>query len=405
MEKDPTEPAVNSTYPERSDPGSDPAAGVMQYAANAPRWAPVLARACLVVVLTGFYAVTFLHMWSVSKNYADLALGALYMAALLGLQVFYISRPTRVPQPPTSYLALLAQACLVYLPMLQFTDSWVGMPGFLAGSVLLLLPFPLAWVAFAAIVASMAVTQQFFFGGAPLDVAYITISTVITGLIVYGLTRLASLVTELHQARSDLAQMAVAQERLRFSRDLHDLLGYSLSAITLKSELTHRLVVKYPAKAQDELAEVLDISRRALADVRAVASGYRELSLDAEARSARSVLTAADVDVQMDLRYGELPVQIRTLLATVLREGVTNVLRHSKAEMCDIAIRQDDEGVWMKIVNDGVPEAPEEPAPYGGSGIHNLSVRVKALGGTLTAGVDPDNRYTLHVTAPLARRG
>ena len=95
--------------------------------------------------------------------------------------------------------------------------------------------------------------------------------------------------------------MAVAQERLRFARDLHDLLGYSLSAITLKSELTHRLVPKNPDKAQNELVEILDISRKALADVRAVASGYRELSLENESESARSLLLAADVAVTTEI--------------------------------------------------------------------------------------------------------
>ncbi|MGH8938570.1 MAG: sensor histidine kinase, partial [Actinomycetes bacterium] len=223
----------------------------------------------------------------------------------------------------------------------------------------------------------------------------------ITGLVVYGLTRLSNLVTELHAARNELAEMAVAQERLRFARDLHDLLGYSLSAITLKSELTHRLLYKNPDKAQDELAEILDISRRALADVRSVARGYRELSLDAEAASARSVLVAADVDVRMDLDYGELPSRIGTVLATVLREGITNVLRHSKAEQCEISVRQSDGKVWLDIVNDGVPQAITPRAQRGGSGIPNLSARVAALGGKLTTGLDPDGRFRLHAMAPV----
>ena len=92
--------------------------------------------------------------------------------------------------------------------------------------------------------------------------------------------------------------MAVAEERLRFARDLHDLLGLSLSAITLKSELTRRLLDTDPDRAAEELTEILGLARQALADVRSVASGYRELSLDNESRSARSVLAAADVEVR-----------------------------------------------------------------------------------------------------------
>jgi two-component system sensor histidine kinase DesK len=244
---------------------------------------------------------------------------------------------------------------------------------------------------------------QAVFTGVLWDIAYTTESTIITGLVVYGLTRLSSLVTELHAARNELAKMAVAQERLRFARDLHDLLGYSLSAITLKSELTHRLMTKDQVRAQEELAEVLDISRQALADVRSVASGYRELSLDTEADAARSVLLAADVNVRMDLDYGELPVRVRTVLATILREGITNVLRHSKAEQCEITVRQADGQVWIDIVNDGASQATAQRTPRGGSGIANLSARIAALDGTLSAGLDPDGRFRLHAQAPVTR--
>jgi two-component system sensor histidine kinase DesK len=369
---------------------------------HASRLAPRLAMGVLVGVFGGFYVLAFLHVWSLTKSVTDLALSGLYMALLLGLQVFYFSWPSRRPRPPMSYLALAAQCCLVFLPMFEFKDAWVGLPGYLAGSLLLTLPPLFGWVAFGAVVASMAFAQ-YVLTGPLIDVVYTSISTTVTGLIVYGLSRLASIILELHEARTEVARLAVAQERLRFARDLHDLLGYSLSAITLKSELTHRLLIKHPAKAQDELSEILDISRRALSDVRSVASGYRELSLDSEARSARSVLIAADVDVHMDLKYGNLPVQVRTVLATLLREGVTNVLRHSKAERCEITVRQEAGNVRMDIVNDGVPEAPDEPGPFGGSGIHNLSARVAALGGKLSAGLDTDGRFRLQATAPLTR--
>ncbi|HET8641870.1 MAG TPA: histidine kinase, partial [Pseudonocardiaceae bacterium] len=327
-------------------------------------------------------------------------LSAVYMIAMLSLQLFYFSRPFAQLHSPAGYLALLAQALLVYLPLLEFKQAWVGLPGFLAGSVLLVLPPTLGWISFGLVAASMAVVQGVF-TGQPIDIAYTTVSTVISGLVVYGLTRLASLVTELHAAQNELAKMAVAQERLRFARDLHDLLGYSLSAITLKSELTHRLVTKNPGKAQEELAEILDIGRKALSDVRSVASGYRELSLDNESRSARSVLIAADVEVNVVLDYDDLPTNVKTVLATVLREGVTNVLRHSKAERCDITVRQEGGRVSLDIVNDGVQ--PVQQHSDGGSGVRNLSTRIAALDGEIFAGLEPDGRYRLHVSVPLAQ--
>ena len=220
--------------------------------------------------------------------------------------------------------------------------------------------------------------------------------------MVYGLTRLSSLVIELHEARTELAQMAVAQEQQRFARDLHDLLGYSLSAITLKSELTRRLVPIHMNKAQNELGEILDISRKALADVRLVATGYRELSLENESESARSLLRAADVDVTTEINCEDLPTAVKTVLATVLREGITNVLRHSNAKRCDISMRQADGRVWLDIVNDGVQM--NHTQSDGGSGIHNLSARIAALHGQLVAGIEADGRYGLHASAPISSR-
>lgn len=375
-------------------------------ATRRPMWpalllVPQLASGILIAVLAGFYVVAFLHILYLPNGFVNTVMSTVYLGMLLPLQL-YISRPSARPRSPGLYVALAIQACLVYGPLLQFREAWIAQPGFLAGSVLLVLPPRLAWTAFTLVVLSMAATQAAF-TDRTIDIAYTTVSTVITGLVVYGLSRLAGLVAELHAAQNELAQMAVAQERLRFSRDLHDLLGYSLSAITLKSELTHRLMTKDPARAQEELSEVLDISRGALADVRSVASGYRELSLDTESESARSVLIAADVEVRMNLDYGELPVRVRTVLATVLREGITNVLRHSKAEQCEITVQQDKETVRIDIVNDGVPAAPTELGPRGGSGIANLSARVAALDGQLTAGLDPDGRFRLHATAPVSR--
>jgi two-component system, NarL family, sensor histidine kinase DesK len=201
-----------------------------------------------------------------------------------------------------------------------------------------------------------------------------------------------------------MAKVAVAAERLRFSRDLHDLLGYSLSAISLKSELTHRLVTKNPDRAEEELSQIIEISRQALTDVRAVASGYRELSLDDEARSARSVLLAADVDVHMMMEHHELPTRVRTVLATVLREGVTNVLRHSKAERCEIILRQTDTDVSIEITNDGVPDSPQQHSLDSGSGIQNLSNRVSRLDGNLVTSTDERGNFRLLATIPTGRR-
>jgi signal transduction histidine kinase len=130
-----------------------------------------------------------------------------------------------------------------------------------------------------------------------------------------------------------------------------------------------------------------------------VASGYRSLSLRQELGTAESLLAGAAVDVRLTVRHGNLPGQLGTLLATVVREGVTNVLRHSKAELCEITVRQRVGAVALEIVNDGVTQAP---LPRGaGSGIDNLSYRVAQRGGTLCAGLQPDGRFRLCVEVPV----
>ncbi|MDT0551565.1 histidine kinase dimerization/phosphoacceptor domain-containing protein, partial [Streptomyces lonegramiae] len=122
------------------------------------------------------------------------------------------------------------------------------------------------------------------------------------GIVIYGLSRLTDLVHEVHRTREELARMAVGRERLRFARDLHDLLGYSLSAIALKGELVHRLIEVRPEHARSETEELLMVARQALADGRVVSSGYRDMSLRDEATSAAASLAAADIqaDVAID---------------------------------------------------------------------------------------------------------
>jgi signal transduction histidine kinase len=329
-----------------------------------------------------------------------------YLVALTALQLAYFARPNIRPRSRLSYSLLFVQACLIFLPLIPLGTTWVSMPSLFAGTALLVLPPLAGWAAFSATVAGVVLirvsTGVDFVGG-----FYTFASIVNTSLMVFGLIWLLRLVTELGETRKRLAEVAVAEERLRFARDLHDLLGMSLSAIALKSELASRIMDIDATRASDELLEILGLTRQALTDVRSVASGYRELSLDQESRSAQAVLVAADVQVRLEIEHENLPVQVRTVLAVVLREGVTNVLRHSKVERCEIAVRRVGNGVALDIVNDGVenglPPKPEKPVRVeaAGSGITNMSDRVAGLGGELTAGVEPDGRFRLRAVVPV----
>jgi len=216
---------------------------------------------------------------------------------------------------------------------------------------------------------------------------------------VFGLARLSQVIRYVHARRGELAQLAVIKERMRFARDLHDLLGYSLSAITLKAELTRRLMASNLGRARDELAELLDIARQALADVRIVSSGYRNISLAKEATSVTSLLAEAGISTRIQISSGMLEEKVDTVLATVLREAVTNILRHSSARNVLIEAGISAEGVRLLVANDGVPRSARAD-PDGG--LENLTARMQAIGGQLTASIRDDGWFTVLAEAPLA---
>ncbi|WPB93023.1 sensor histidine kinase [Streptomyces malaysiensis] len=364
--------------------------------------APRLAVVITVIVLVGYFSVAVTYVVDGNRSggtidAAMLALALLPMTVLLCLQMLH-SFPGLAPRlSGARHWTLALQAVLTFAPFAIFKHAWLGMPGFLAGSSLLVLVPALAWPAFAAILLCTDVLLfQVGFGWG--QVAYTSVSTALTGLVVFGLSRLSGLVAEVSRSRAELARLAVAQERLRFSRDVHDLLGYSLSTITLKCELVHRLVPRQNSRAQQELSEILQTSRQALADVRTVASGYRKMSLSAEAATARSMLAAAGISATAEIDCAPLPELVDTVLASVLREGLTNVLRHSKADHCAFEARRSGHRVWLTLVNDGVGRPStilRADSTDGGSGIGNLRVRVENLGGRLRAGVRSDGWFEL----------
>src|SRR5690606_23638090 len=123
-----------------------------------------------------------------------------------------------------------------------------------------------------------------------------------------------------------------------FSRDLHDVVGHSLSAIAVKSELAARLATLQPERAEAEMREVRQLAREALREIRAVVRGYRTVDLDSELRSVRAVLNAAEIRTELELPGTRLPDEVSTVIAWLVREGTTNVLRHSTASWCRIAV-------------------------------------------------------------------
>ncbi len=222
------------------------------------------------------------------------------------------------------------------------------------------------------------------------------------GLDMIGFVRLADALRELQRTREELARQAVTEERLRMARDLHDLLGHTLSLITLKSELAGRLVEKDPQKALHEIHEVEQVARQALREVREAVSGYRQPSLPRELDGARQMLEAAGIACTIDNEAGTLPPGVDAVLAWVVREGVTNVIRHSRAQRCSIQIASMNVDVIVEVSNDGYT-AEERVLTQTGSGLAGLTERVQNFGGAVEAGHQPvDGRpgFLLKVKIP-----
>ncbi len=227
------------------------------------------------------------------------------------------------------------------------------------------------------------------------------------GLAAVGFTRLIRSNLELREAREQVARLATESERLRIARDLHDLLGHSLTTIAVKAELAQRMVDRDPARAADEMSEVAGLARQGLADVRAAVTGYREVSLATELANAREVLAAAGISAEIPHAVDAVPGELRELFGWVVREGVTNVVRHSRAQRVRINL----EPRAIEIVNDGV--AAEMPANWragqngerqagSGHGLTGLAERAAVLGARVEADSDPDqaSSFRLRVEAP-----
>lgn len=206
---------------------------------------------------------------------------------------------------------------------------------------------------------------------------------------------------QLGRARAELARMAVAEERERFARDLHDLLGHSLSVIALKAELARRLLPSQPEQAAGEVAELEEVARGALSEVRDAVSGYRQPTLDVELAGARMALAAAGIMADVVRQPTVLEPDIEGVLAWAVREGATNVIRHSRASRCTLTISSNLVDAGVEVLDDGAGARAAQVNGKAGHGLEGLAERARSLNGRVEAGARPDGGYRLAVTLPL----
>nr|BFD85142.1 sensor histidine kinase [Streptomyces sp. Xyl84] len=233
-----------------------------------------------------------------------------------------------------------------------------------------------------------------------INIAYATfLSTMVTAAIL----SLSEAVRELRAAREELARRAVEEERLRFSRDLHDLLGHTLSVIVVKSEAARRLAPRDMDAALTQVADIESVGRQALTEIREAVTGYREGSLSTELDRARSALSAAGIEPVVRRSGPPLTPQSEALLGWVVREAVTNAVRHSGADRCEISVTGGAEHVRLTVADDGngVPAVVQPAVPgIGGTGLKGLTERLAAAGGSLDAGPSPRGGFTVTARLP-----
>ncbi|HEV3226170.1 MAG TPA: sensor histidine kinase [Acidimicrobiales bacterium] len=244
----------------------------------------------------------------------------------------------------------------------------------------------------SAIVVISATANHF----APSEIFTQGIIVFVVGLFTFGLRRLSEANRQLMAAREEVARLAVLDERVRFARDLHDLLGHSLTVIRAKSELASRLAPADMERAVQEMTEVERLAREALVEVRETVTGYRRPNLAAELTNARVALDAAGIEAEVHADVDDVPDDLDETLAWVLREMVTNVVRHSHARSCRIEASGDRGAISLAVTDDG-----HGPSGTVGNGLAGARERLALVGGTLELDSGPDGGF--HARARVAR--
>ncbi|MGW1049839.1 sensor histidine kinase [Streptomyces sp. NPDC001118] len=330
--------------------------------------------------------------------------GALGLAAFVGVYLSLVFRRMGRPFSPRLTVSMIT-ILGVLAPALAYSlgSAWLGLFVYLSVACGATLPVR---AAYWAIPVSGAAMYLVGLHSSEKEARGLLFLVVMIGFSMVGVGQLVRTTIELRKARATVAHLAANEERLRLARDLHDLLGHSLSLITLKSELAGRMLPDQPEKAAQQVADIEQVSRQALVDVREAVSGYRRPRLAAELAGTQVALTAAGVtaDVPAWPDLTGVPEESESALAWALREAVTNVVRHSGADKCLIRLthRQTLDGPMLELCVEDNGSGGSGKGP--GNGLTGLTERLEKAGGTLEAGrVRHGFRLVAHV--PTATSG
>ena len=361
-------------------------------------WLPTAIRVAIAPVLVGALVL----LVEPDRSVSDLA-AAVGLAVLGVIHVLYWWRPW----PSAQRRAFAAAAGMVLLNFVLL--NLIG----LAQPLLWLYPALIAGAGLRAPAAAVGVVLTVLAAAAPLALQgqlvhpaqpvapaealgashSVLLSIVLAALGMAAVRQLIALNADLHAASAELAELAVTSERERLSRELHDLLGRTLSLIAVKAELASRLSGKGDPSAEAELADVQRLARQAVRDVREAVAGGHAPTVDAELSAAEAALRTAGIEVSVDNTVASIDPAHETTIAWALREAVTNVVKHSGACTCRIALDAAEGSAALDVEDDG-----RGPVAGGtGTGIEGLADRVHALGGSLEVGASDGRGFKLRV--------
>jgi two-component system sensor histidine kinase DesK len=339
-----------------------------------------------------------------------LALRAIPLAAVAGAIQIRHSLAAANGMRPTHWKWSLAALVLLAVSSHLMMPAWRSgvLHWFVAASFLMLLrpPYGLVlstidvllittWSTLTAVLRHTPVAATMW------EFGYVFLILVAGVIGLYGAARLVWHAEELRASRAQLAELAGDHERLRISRNLHDLLGQSLSAVALKGDLAHGLLARREvSQASAEIASLVDVARSALRDVRTIAHREPAVSLASELHRGADILSAVGIDTRVDRHVEALPPKIDELFAWAVREGITNIVRHSAATACSISIGRSHGTVSLAIENDGagLPSSA-------GHGLKGLVARAGELSGKASGQALAGGRFVLNVQVPEAASG
>jgi two-component system, NarL family, sensor histidine kinase DesK len=322
------------------------------------------------------------------------AIGVVMVSAFVALYASGVPRGFRnMRLGPYVAGALLALA----LGMLPFTGEQ-GLASFVFVAVAALVALP-RWAGYAVLIALtlLAGVLPYAISSWANDGVVQAVQILLAAAVILAMFSLLRANRELRQAREDLTRLAALEERERIARDIHDVLGHTLTVITLKATLAQRLVADDAVRATAEIADVERLAREGLADVRATVTATRNVSLTGELSSARAALDAAGIEAQLPSAVDDVPGDRRELFGWAIREGVTNVLRHSRARRCVVTLTS----TTVEIQDDG--DGPPSTVSDGGNGLRGLTDRAAELGGLVEAGRVAGG-YRLRVEVPAVAK-